>query len=846
MSNTITTDTVKIKGRHTSSAIAVFLVLTIAVTLVALPTANAQNAQPTYAFIGANPNPVGVNQEVLLHIGITEANLRGVGYGWEGLSVTIERPDDKTETIEDITTDSTGGTGRTFVPDVTGTYYLQTHFPEQWLNYTGFDFMGNPVVVSILYAASSSEKLALNVTEEPREYYPGVPLPTEYWTRPINSQAREWRTISGNWLVGHGAGTLAEFVPYNDNAPETAHILWTRQLAEGGLAGGDTGDHAYVTGDAYQGKFANSIIINGVLYYNRFHTGFTASPPQQGIFAVDLHTGEELWFRNNTRLAFGQILDFISFNMQGTLAYLWETSGSTWNAYDPFTGEWVFTFNNVPSGTQVYGPNGEILIYTVDTANGWMTMWNSTKAVLDSDTLAGIIFGTGFAQGTYAPEGRTINATVYGLQWSNTIPTGLPGSVMKIFVEDKIIGSTAGTGIGAAMGTSPVVLWGISLKPGQEGHLLFNTTWTPPSQYLTVKMGAYDADLGVFTLWIKETRTHYGFSLDTGKQLWGPTDPQPYQDSFLWGEWHFTTAYGIYFSAATSGIVYAYDMKTGALLWTYEATDTYTETMWLPNWELYTAFITDGKIYLYHTEHSGNTPLPRGAPFICLNVTTGDEIFRIDGLRGTYWGGTALIGDSIIAFHDTYDQRIYTIGKGPSATTVTAAPEVSVHGSSVLLKGMVTDVSSGTEEYALDARFPNGVPAVSDESMSDWMKYVYMQFPRPANATGVEVTLSVLDPNNNYYEIGTATTDANGMYKLLWEPLVPGEYTVIATFTGTEGYWPSQAETAIGVTETPEATPPPTPTPAPMTDTYVLGTGITAIIAIIIIGLVLILMLRKR
>jgi hypothetical protein len=159
---------------------------------------------------------------------------------------------------------------------------------------------------------------------------------------------------------------------------------------------------------------------------------------------------------------------------------------------------------------------------------------------------------------------------------------------------------------------------------------------------------------------------------------------------------------------------------------------------------------------------------------------------------------------------------------------------------------MVTDVSSGTEEYALDARFPNGVPAVSDESMSDWMKYVYMQFPRPANATGVEVTLSVLDPNNNYYEIGTATTDANGMYKLLWEPLVPGEYTVIATFTGTEGYWPSQAETAIGVTETPEATPPPTPTPAPMTDTYVLGTGITAIIAIIIIGLVLILMLRKR
>ena len=34
--------------------------------------------------------------------------------------------------------------------------------------------------------------------------------------------------------------------------------------------------------------------------------------------------------------------------------------------------------------------------------------------------------------------------------------------------------------------------------------------------------------------------------------------------------------------------------------------------------------------------------------------------------RDTRWGGNGIIGDSIIATMDTYDQRVYAIGKGPS------------------------------------------------------------------------------------------------------------------------------------------------------------------------------------
>ncbi len=81
-----------------------------------------------------------------------------------------------------------------------------------------------------------------------------------------------------------------------------------------------------------------------------------------------LHTGKELWFKNNTFLSFGQILYFNSFNYDGVFDYLWDASGPVWNAYDPFNGEWLYSMTNVPSGARVFGPSGEILIYEIDYA----------------------------------------------------------------------------------------------------------------------------------------------------------------------------------------------------------------------------------------------------------------------------------------------------------------------------------------------------------------------------------------------------------------------------------------------------------------------------------------------
>jgi outer membrane protein assembly factor BamB len=827
-----------IKNKTMATLITLILMLTIAIPLCALPTTNAQDYKEknTFAMCGVKPNPTGVGQEVLIWLGVTDM-VRLQTDGFTGLTVTVTKPDGTTETLGPYRTDATGSTGATYTPNVVGNYTFQTHFPAQWFNWTRPANFDPELNGPIWYKASDSGIVNLVVQEEPVVYYPGIPLPTEYWVRPIDAQFREWSTISGNWLTT----PPNNYVPYNDDAPESAHILWTKPLAAGGLVGGALGETGYEDGDAYEGKFQTSVIINGVLYYNQFTAAASGGLPGQGVYAVDLHTGEELWFRNNTRLAFGQTFYWQSFNYYGGFAYLWETSGSTWNAYDPLTGNWVYSIEDVPSGSQVYGSRGEIYIITIDLENGWMTQWNSSRTV--NPQTRGDSWDGSWARNMARDGFNRIYPASRGMDWNKTIPTGLLGDVVAT-LDDRVIGSTASGGW-THIGNDPVTMWAFSLKPGQEGTLLFNKNWSRPQTDLTMTFGSASLEDGVFVMWAKETRQWYGFSIDTGMQLWGPTASE--EDLGIYGM-NAYIAYGkLYGLNVMGGSLYCYDVKTGNFLWKYEAKDSYNEILWSDKWPLIMQFITDGKIYLAQSEHSGNNPKPRGAPYICLNATTGEEVWKMSGgLRATDWGGPNVIGDSLIAAFNTYDNRIYSIGKGPSAATVTASDVGVPFGSSVTIRGTITDVSPGTEEYALRARFPNGVPAVSDANQSEWMQYVYMQFPRPMNAAGVPVTIDVIDSNGNYRNIGTATSDSQGMFTFAWKPDIEGAYTVIATFAGSKSYWPSSAETSFAVD--PVAA---TPTPAPeqiqsMADAYILPGIAGIIVAVAVVGAVLALLVTKK
>jgi streptogramin lyase len=126
------------------------------------------------------------------------------------------------------------------------------------------------------------------------------------------------------------------------------------------------------------------------------------------------------------------------------------------------------------------------------------------------------------------------------------------------------------------------------------------------------------------------------------------------------------------------------------------------------------------------------------------------------------------------------------------------------------------------------------------------MLYVQNQFERPTDILGVDVTATVLDPNGNVYDVGTTTSNADGTFGLSYTPLVPGIYTVYATFEGSDSYYGSHASTYLSVLDTPTGAAEATPVPASAADLYFLPVSIGIIIAIVVIGLVIILMLRKR
>ena len=783
------------RSKSKLSTIALVLVFAISATLATLPIAAAKG---TVCYLGAIPNPVGVNQQVLLHVGITD-QLPSTDQSWLGLSVTVTDPEGGQSTISDIKTDSTGGTGVSFIPDKVGIYTLVAHFPEQ-------------VQRGTTYLASDSPLVELEVLAEEVPVYPGHSLPSNYWTRPIDAQLREWSAITGSWP--NAPRNL--YAPYNDG-PETAHILWTKPMTQGGLTGGKLTGLSFEIGDAYEGKWTGSsgglsmwastaIILTGKLYYQES----TQEDPVV-MHCVDLHTGEELWskvFMDNRTIAFGQTFHWDGINYHGAYEYLWVTSGGgffgggsqTWYAFDSWTGDWMFTIEDVPGGTNMYGPMNEICRYSVSTSAGTVSLWNTTEVVMKG------LSGSGAGSWGSNAHGRTLDGS-RGIMWTESIPTGLPGSVQATFLNDRIIGARAST--------SEVTVWGINLNAsaGAIGAELFRNTWTPPAKWAEMGLSVSGFQSGwqvwsqedrVGILWIKDIREHYAFSLNDGTHLWSAPS-QSYQDAFDDTPADARAiAYGRFYSASVSGIVYCYDIQTGDLLWKYEATDPYSEYLFGNTWWLKPVFITDGKIYVAHLEHSPIDPRPRGGPFICLNATTdnpeGEVIWRINGaFRQTRWGGRAIIGDSIIATMDTYDQRVYAIGKGASATTVTVSPKIVAKGSTILIEGTVMDVSPGTEDTGMKLRFPNGVPAVSDASMSDWMLHVYKQFGIPANVTGVEVVFNWVDSDGGWHDLYRTTTDMSGTYSYAWTPDTEGTIKIVATFMGSEGYYASYAQTAVSV-----------------------------------------------
>ncbi|MBT0158677.1 PQQ-binding-like beta-propeller repeat protein [Candidatus Bathyarchaeota archaeon A05DMB-2] len=861
-----------------ATAIAMFLILTMSASVVLTQTATAHTPPwniASFAYIVAAPSPVGVGEYISICMWVDTPlpsaavtnDIRRHDY-----TLTITDPDGKVETQHwDVVSDTTGIQYFQYSPTKVGTYTLKFDYGGQ--NYTWSGTFQNDMFLP------ASKTTTFIAQEEPLpQPITSYPLPTEYWTRPIEGQNTDWYAISSNWLnapyirtgaTSTGGAGFGRFQP-DGIGPNSPHIMWSKPIQDGGVVGGN-GYHAngttYYMGGSYNVRFSNAIVMYGRLYYQE---PYGNSGGGGDYVAVDLRTGKELWRINVTAggvPSFGYLYDYDMYNQHGVIPEGWLFTSNFARSYDPSSGRLSnLNITNVPTGTAVAGPAGEILRYEWSNSGKWLAQWNSSK-VFVVETSGNIPAncpitparptnmywnGSMWVSNAVRTAQGYASVTTPAYDWNVTIPTVGSGSwsIFRDAVYNEILLLTQGSfGTGPRAEGEGANVTAISLKPTSRGAVLWSKYYPEPSNDVTRALIAIDVGAGVFVTEDKETMELTGFSLADGNKVWSvvPDDAQ-------WDTMRCVSlaAYGNLYRCGFDGILHCYDMKNGNLLWTYgnggEGNTTYAglATAW-GHYPIFVDVIADGKVYVGTTEHSPGSPFYKGTKYRCINATTGTEIWTLMGWgTGMYVGQYDIVADGFFVFLNCYDMQIYCVGKGPSALTVEAPMAAIPQGSSLVIRGTVTDISAGTKQKEQVARFPNGVPAVSDESMSAWMEYVYMQKPRPTNVTGVKVTLSVIDSNNNYREIGTATSDADGFFYYTWVPDIPGDFKVIATFAGSESYWPSHAETAFTVMQEAEVTPPPTPTPASIADIYLVPSVIGIIVAIAVATVVIVLMLRKR
>jgi hypothetical protein len=864
---------------------------------------------PTYAYVLVEPNPIGVGQTALVVMFLDKIP-DGAGptndIRFHDYKLTITAPDGSVETKTwDIVYDTTSSQGYSFTPNQVGTYTLNFTYPGQ--TYTWTETIQPPMgaprpsqFVNDTYLPSTATT-TLTVQQEPLTNYPdSYPLPTEYWARPIYGENPGWYSISSNWL---GSGALDGYFPGDAVGSQTGHIMWTKSLQSGGIVGGNKfaiqGD-SYFEGSAYNIRFANPIILNGKLYYQEpisFSNGVGVAPTD----CVDLRTGQLLWSRTDVpTLAFGYLYAAHDMGQHGVLPAMLFTSNFA-RAFDADTGTPLFNVTNVPSGTTALGTNGEQLKYVLANAGTptnpqyYLAQWNSSRMwVFEKEWLtspqmlnmSGAYFQLGgglralpASVGVIGIAGQPgLNLMVDAgistginsrYDWNLSLPalnaqTSTP-AVLAAFPGNMLLcrnGSYPLAPSGAsATGTpssAPYTYFAVNLNAtkGAVGSILWWNTVNAPAGNLTVELGGVDPSIGVFVETRKETMQYVGYSLSTGQQLWGPVGNHT---AFAYYGLGTTTAYGKLYSCGFEGLLYCYDMTNGDLLWTYgnggEGNSTNSGFQVPGFYPMAIIGIGNGVVYTTTSEHTILTPIYKGALTRAINATTGQEIYTLSAVTNgiaaygaaVVRGASAAIADGFTTFFNGYSNQIYVLGRGPSKTTVDA-PKASIElGRSLVITGSVTDISSGTTKNEQSARFPNGVPVSSDNSMKDWMGYVYQQKPLPTNATGVTVTLSVVDANNNYRIIGTTTTDMTGVFSYQWKPDISGKYTVYASFAGTNGYWPSSAETSFAVDEI--ATQQPTTTPETglaTTSDLMMYMAIGVIAIIIAIAIATVLLLRKR
>ena len=802
-------------GKKTLSIFTIVLILFLTASTLDIPlTVTADTTTtPTWSFISIGPNPVGLGQTANIRPSFIPFPPTAVDFG-HNLKLTITAPDGTVTQAGPFTSDGNGAYNYYFVPTQVGNYTIKFNYPGETFTDANLTYL------------PSEATTTLTVQEQPIPGYSDFPWPTDSWTNPISADLRNWYNFSGDWLQGgyDAAGRIygdsAGFNPYSQQSPTSAHVVWNKPVAEGGLIGGSYGTNDYYTGLQYDSLATPPIIINGRLYYRLFYSSSGSAGSYPGFACVDLRTGQEYWRNTTGNIDIGQVYLSQGLDGSGARAFLWDTTPANWTVYDAFSGIQLYTLTGgVKPSKVIFGPNGDIYGYVSGgtATKPWLAMWNSTKA------WASYGFFSQNSLRSYRPGAYNWSA---GIQWNVTVPSmaasgyGAPSVYAADPTSKTVILSTTPT----ADASGPLqIQYGYNALTG-ENLWISNFTWQGELN------NRFSVGQGMLLQMNLANGQRAGIDMLTGKiDYW--TDPT----TLPWGmfsSYGINTAYGLAYIGGYDGYLRAFNLTTGKQAWAFYSGNSGTETP-LGEYPMFNGpTVGGGIVYEGYSEHTPNSPLYRGAPTFAINATTGQQIWSINA-----WLSLRALADGYLVTVNMYDNQMYVLGKGPTATTVTAPQTFAPQGTGILVQGTITDQSPGQP----------GTPAISDTNMSAWMEHLKEQHPLNGSVTGVPVHLTAIDPNGNLQDIGTTISNDLGSYAITWTPPVSGMYMVTATFEGSNSYYSSSAATALAVSEPPTATPSSQQAQTQsMADLYLLPGFVGVIIAIIFVGAAIILLQRKR
>jgi hypothetical protein len=548
--------------------------------------------------------------------------------------------------------------------------------------------------------------------------------------------------------------------------------------------------------------------------------------------------------------------------------------GTTYNLYSAETGQYVLSIINGPSMNIKEDSYGSLIGYYLNSTVGTMKTYGPAPS-FGSAPITGsanitanhpVLCCFNFSQALgnvfgWAPSANTAIDFGIGVMWAKPVPTEIDGkSISPALALDAInplggdaVVLTGGYTIMQGGGDETSGWLVVASMDDTTGNILMCKNFTyadgyqsllPYTRTTSCNIDGYRAIANVVNNKID------AFDIRTGQKAWSSTLDTPSGTTDTFDTFGFKAApvNGTLLLFGLGGDIWAYNGKTGQEMWYTNTTSLIggsgietpygTWPLWVFSSQAYTpevAYLAIG--------HEYNPPLFHGGQLLAINMTDGSLAW---GELGAYIRSVA-IANGVLLSLNAYDNQIYAFGKGPTKMTVNA-PDLGVTtGTSIRITGSITDVSAGVAQSEVAKNFPNGVPCISDASQSKFMEYVYQDQPMPTNVTGVPVTLSVLDHNGNYRAIGTTVSTPSGAFGYTWTPDIAGDYTLYASFDGSNSYRPTSASTSFYAGE-PAATLTTQAKQAPgIADTYFVSAIAGLFVAIIIcIALVALVLLRKH